>query len=71
MSLSPKGRNIMEAVFHMGKDSNRYLREFSEKRVDFAVQELRNYGANELKVLLRTFQEENRTFDEKARVSYN
>lgn len=61
----------MEAVFHMGKDSNQHLREFSEKRADFAVRELRDYGADELKALLRILQEDNRTFDGKAKVSYN
>lgn len=61
----------MEAVFHIGKDSNQHLREFSEKRADFAVRELRNYGADELKALLRILQEDNRTFDEKEKVSYN
>lgn len=61
----------MEAVFHIGKDSNQHLREFSEKRADFAVRELRDYGADELKVLLRILQEDNRTFDEKEKVSYN
>ena len=61
----------MEAVFYMGKESNQHLREFSEKRADFAVRELRDYGTDELKALLRTLQEDNRTFDEKTDVSYN
>jgi len=61
----------MEVVFHTGKDSNQHLREFSEKRADFAVRELRDYGADELKALLRILQEDNRTFDEKEKVPYN
>ena len=61
----------MEAVFHMGKGSDQHLREFAEKRADFAVRELRDYGADELKALLRTLQEDNRTFDEKVNVSYH
>ena len=52
-SYPPRGLDIMEAVFHMGKESNQHLREFSEKRADFAVRELRDYGADELKALLR------------------
>ena len=58
----------MKAIFYMGKESDQHLREFSEKRADFAV---RDYGADELKALLRTLQEDNRTFDEKVNVSYN
>lgn len=61
----------MEAIFHMGKESNQHLREFAEKRADFAVRELRDYGADELKALLRTLQEDNRTFEQKANASYN
>ena len=61
----------MEAIFHMGKESNRYLREFAEKRADFAVWELRNYDADELKVLHRALQEDNRTFEQKANDPYN
>lgn len=61
----------MEAIFHMGKESNQHLREFAEKRADFAVRELHDYGADELKALLRTLQEDNRTFEQKPNVSYN
>lgn len=61
----------MEAIFHMGKESNQHLREFAEKRADFAVRELRDYGTDELKALLRTLQEDNRTFEQKANASYN
>jgi len=61
----------MEAIFHMGKESNQHLREFAEKRADFAVRELRDYGVDELKALLRTLQEDNRTFEQKANASYN
>lgn len=59
----------MKAIFHMGKESNQHLREFAEKRADFAVRELRDYDADELKALLRTLQEDNRTFEQKASVS--
>lgn len=31
MKLPPRGRDIMEAIFHMGKESNQHLREFLEK----------------------------------------
>ena len=71
MQSPAKGSNAMEAVFHMGKGSDQHLREFAEKRADFAVRELRDYGADELKALLRTLQEDNRTFDEKVNVSYH
>lgn len=61
----------MEAVFHIGKESNQHLREFSEKRADFALRELRNLGVEELKELLRILQEEDRTFEQNAKASYN
>ena len=71
MKLPPKGSNAMETVFHMGKDSDQHLREFAEKSVDFAVQELRDCGADELKALLRTLKDDNRTFERKDTDLYN
>jgi hypothetical protein len=56
----------MEAVFHTGQESDRHLREFAEKRADFALRELRDFRADDLKVLLRIFREENRTFEQMA-----
>lgn len=61
----------MEAIFHTGKESNQHLREFSEKRADFAIRELRDLGVEELKALLRILQEEDCTFEQDAKVSYN
>ena len=43
----------MEAVFHTGKESGQHLREFAEKRADFALRELHDFKAEELKALLR------------------
>lgn len=56
----------MEAVFYTSKESDRHLHEFAEKRADFALRELRDFRADDLKVLLRVFKEENRTFEQIA-----
>lgn len=55
-----------DAVIHTGKESVKYWREFDEKRADFILRELRDYRADDLKALLRTVREENRTFEPKA-----
>lgn len=55
----------MEIVFHTGKDSEQSLRQFTEKRAEFLVRELRDFSAEELKALLSTLKEDNRTFEQK------
>lgn len=55
----------MEIIFHTGKESDKSLREFDEKRADFLMRELRNMKVQELKALLRTLVEDNRTFEPK------
>lgn len=61
----------METVFHTGRESGQHLREFAEKRADFALRELRDFKAEELKALLCILQEENRTFEAEAKPPYN
>jgi hypothetical protein len=56
----------MEAVFHTAKECGTYWREFAEKRADFALRELRDYRADDLKALLRIMLETNRTFEQSA-----
>jgi len=56
----------MEAVFHTNKENHKYWREFSEKRVDFILRELRDYRADDLKALLRILREDNCTFEQSA-----
>ena len=51
----------MEIVFHTGKESER----FAEKRAEFLSRELRKLSAEELKALLSTLKEDNRTFEQK------
>ena len=53
----------MKTAFHTGKESDKYWREFAEKRTDFALRELRDYRADELKALLHILKEDNRTFE--------
>ena len=59
------GVQHMEIVFHTGKDSEQPLRQFAEKRAEFLVRELRDFSAEELKALLSTLKEDNRTFEQK------
>ena len=42
----------MEIVFHTGKESEKSLREFAEKRAEFLSRELQKFNAEELKALL-------------------
>ena len=65
------GVQHMEIVFHTGKDSEQSLRQFAEKRAEFLVRELRDFSAEELKALLSTLKEDNRTFEQKWGRSYN
>ena len=46
----------MTAVIHYGKDSDRYLKRFAEKRAENAMQEIREWPAKELKILLNAIQ---------------
>lgn len=39
----------MKTVFHYGKDSQKFIRQFQEKRVDMIIGELRQYSAEEIK----------------------
>lgn len=55
----------MEIVFHTGKDSEQSLRQFAEKRAEFLARELRDLNLEELKALLSTLKEDNRTFEQK------
>lgn len=55
----------MDVVFHTGKESEKPLREFVEKRAEFLSRELQNLNAEELKVLLSALKGENRTFEQK------
>ena len=61
----------MDVVFHTGKESEKPLREFAEKRAEFLSRELQNLNAEELKVLLSALKGENRTFEQKKRCFYN
>ena len=42
----------MTAVFHYGKDSEKHIRRFQEKRLDYATRDLYNYSADQLRALL-------------------
>ena len=54
----------MEIVFHTGKESEQPMRRFAEKRAEFLSRELRKLSA-EVKALLSTLKEDNRTFEQK------
>lgn len=47
----------MTAVFHYGQDSEKHIRRFQEKRLDYATRDLYNYSADQLRALLNTVKE--------------
>lgn len=55
----------MEIVFHTGKESEKPLREFAEKRAEFLSGELQKLNIEELKALLSALKGDNRTFEQK------
>lgn len=60
----------MTAVFHYGQDSEKHIRRFQEKRLDYATRELYNYSAEQLRVLLAA-SKANGTLELKEGVQYN
>ena len=42
----------MPVVFHYGKDSEKHIRRFQEKRLDYVARDLYNYTADQLRALL-------------------
>ena len=52
----------MKAVFHYGKDSQRFIRGFQELRVDLVMSRLRPYPAEELRLVRDRFIREYGTF---------
>lgn len=44
----------MTAVFHYGKDSEKHIRRFQEKHLEYATRELYNCSAERLRALLDT-----------------
>ena len=42
----------MTTVFHYGQDSEKHIRRFQEKRLDYATRDLYNYSADQLRALL-------------------
>ena len=58
------GVQHMEIVFHTGKNSEQSLRQFAEKRAELLARELRDMNAEELKALLSTLKNDNRTFEQ-------
>ena len=59
------GVQHMEIVFHTGKNSEQSLRQFAEKRAELLARELRDMNAEELKALLSTLKNDNRTVEQK------
>ena len=59
------GVQHMEIVFHTGKNSEQSLRQFAEKRAELLARELQDMNAEELKALLSTLKNDNRTFEQK------
>ncbi len=60
----------MTAVFHYGQDSEKHIRRFQEKRLDYATRDLYNYSADQLRALINTVKESG-TLVSKAENNYN
>lgn len=56
-------KNLFEVNFHLGKDSDRFIREFECKRADFSIREVEGLSVSDLKVLRRSFGQNIRTFE--------
>ena len=52
----------MKAVFHYGKDSQRFIRRFQELRVELVIGRLRAYPAEELRLVRDRFIHDYGTF---------
>lgn len=52
----------METVFHFGKESDKFLHDFEERRAERVLQDITGWSVDELKALLYSLREENRTF---------
>lgn len=44
----------MNAVFHYAQDSEKHIRRFQEKRLDYVTRDLYNYSADQLRALLNS-----------------
>lgn len=60
----------MTAVFHYGQDSEKHIRRFQEKRLDYATRDLYNYSADQLRALINTVKESG-TLVSKVENNYN
>ena len=60
----------MTAVFHYGKDSEKHIRRFQEKRLDYATRDLYNYSAEQHRALLNPAKD-NGTLVSAAENNYN
>ena len=60
----------MTAVLHYGKDSEKHIRRFQEKRLDYATRDLYNYSADQLRALLNPAKD-NGTLVSTAENNYN
>lgn len=52
----------METVFHFGKESDKFLHDFEERRAERVLQDITGWPVEKLKALLYSLREENRTF---------
>ncbi len=52
----------METVFHYGKESEKFLRDFEDRRADYSIREIADFPVEKLKALLYMLRHENRTF---------
>lgn len=59
----------MELIVHYGQRSDKFLRDFENRRADYALQKIAELPLEDLKVLRYIIEKENRTFVTPSKVA--
>jgi len=62
-------KNLFEVNFHLGKESEKFLREFESKRADCSIREIAVLPVEDLKVLCQSFGKEVCTFEAPEKIA--
>lgn len=58
----------MESIFYFGENSDKFLREFEDKRADYSLREIAELPISELKHLLQTLRQDHHILAERKEV---
>ncbi len=56
-------KKLFEINFHIGRDSEKFIREFESKRADYSIRQVADLSVSELKVLRQGIGREICTFE--------